>query len=158
MCWAVGSTIFQIRPGSVSATMVCQGRRAEQQKSNQRAIQDQPAVDTLYQTGVPGPVLLPLDTSGPPDLTKSRAFMLRFSLFQQALRAHNDWEGLTGFAAKPRSRRLALSSRVGRCILGESTRRTVWVACLCLLAVALLWAGAVSCGGQGFEAGPLGAV
>ena len=45
-----------------------------------------------------------------------------------------------------------------RCILGESTRRTVWVARLCLLAVALLWAGAVSCGGQGFEAGPLGAV
>ena len=42
--------------------------------------------------------------------------------------------------------------------MGESTRRTVWVACLCLLAVALLWAGAVSCGGQGFEAGPLGAV
>ena len=42
--------------------------------------------------------------------------------------------------------------------MGESTRRTVWVARLCLLAVALLWAGAVSCGGQGFEAGPLGAV
>ena len=42
--------------------------------------------------------------------------------------------------------------------MGESTRRTVWVACLCLLAVALLWAGAVSCGGQGFEAGRLGAV
>ena len=42
--------------------------------------------------------------------------------------------------------------------MGESIRRTVRVGLLCLLAAALLSAGAVSCGGQDFEAGPLGAV
>ena len=75
LCWAVGSTIFQIRPGSVSATMVCQGRRVEQQKSNQRAILGRPTVDTLYQTGVPGPVLTPVSTDTPtssPTTTETR--------------------------------------------------------------------------------------
>ena len=42
--------------------------------------------------------------------------------------------------------------------MGESIRRTVRVGLLCLLAAALLSAGAVSCGGQDFEAGPLGEV
>ena len=42
--------------------------------------------------------------------------------------------------------------------MGESIRRTGRVGLLCLLAAALLSAGAVSCGGQDFEAGPLGAV
>ena len=44
---------------------------------------------------------------------------VQLSLFQQALRAHSGWEGLTGFAAKPRSRRLAFSSPVGGVYFGR---------------------------------------
>ena len=42
--------------------------------------------------------------------------------------------------------------------MGESIRRTTWIGLLYLLSAALLSAVAVSCGGQDFEAGPLGAV
>ena len=42
--------------------------------------------------------------------------------------------------------------------MGEPIRRMIWVGRLCLLAATLLSAVAVSCGGQDFEAGPLGVV
>ena len=42
--------------------------------------------------------------------------------------------------------------------MGESIRRTTWIGLLYLLAAALLSAVTFSCGGQDFEAGPLGAV
>ena len=52
---------------------------------------------------------------------------------------------------------MAFTSRV-RGVWGESIRRIVWIGLLCFLSAAVLTAGAISCGGQDFEAGPQGAV
>ena len=59
-------------------------------------------------------------------------------LTQPLLRAHNGYEGSSGFAARlKRRQQLAFTSPVGS-VLGQSIRPIIWIGLVCLLAAALL--------------------